>query len=161
MEAIAHAPRLLPRFGHSEQPDDCGKKANAAICAVLALGMIMAKSATDLMQEIIFSAVIDSIDALKSASKGMPNTLLRDVNALHANSTFADLPKELQATISASVRGAFNRLLKEGYSVSPAGAAPPPRAMPPPSAPPKRRPNDTRRPPPRSGGPNRKPPSKG
>jgi hypothetical protein len=78
----------------------------------------MAKSATDVMQEIVFSAVIDSIDALKRASKGMPNTLLRDVNALHANSTFADLPKELQATITASVRAAFNRLLKEGYSVS-------------------------------------------
>lgn len=85
----------------------------------------MAKSATDVMQEIIFSAVIDSVMALKTASKGLPNTLLRDLSAVHPNTTFADLPPELQAAISASVRAAFARLLKEGYSVSAAGTAPP------------------------------------
>jgi hypothetical protein len=79
---------------------------------------IMAKSATEVMQEILYSAVIDSISALRASSKGVPNTLLRDLNALHANTTFADLPKELQAAIGASVRSAFARLLKEGYSVS-------------------------------------------
>jgi hypothetical protein len=79
----------------------------------------MARSATDVMQEIIFSAVIDSIAALKSASRGVPNTLLRDLNSVHANTTFADLPPDLQAAITASVRSAFTRLLKEGYSVSP------------------------------------------
>jgi hypothetical protein len=51
--------------------------------------------------------------------------LLRDIGAIHTNSTFADLPKELQATITASVRSAFNRLLKEGYSVAPRDSAPP------------------------------------
>jgi len=79
----------------------------------------MTKSATDVMQEIIFSAVLDSIAALKTASKGLPNTLLRDLNAIHANTTLADTPAELQAAIAASVRSAFTRLLKEGYSVSP------------------------------------------
>ena len=87
----------------------------------------MTKSATDVMQEIVFAAIVDSLDALKAASKGVPNTLLRDIGAIHTNSTFADLPKELQSTITASVRGAFNRLLKEGYSVAPRDAAPPPR----------------------------------
>lgn len=90
----------------------------------------MVKSATEIMQEIIFAAVVDSLDALKSASKGVPNTLLRDVGAIHTNSTFSDLPKELQSTIMASVRGAFNRLLKEGYSVAPRDAAPPARQSP-------------------------------
>ena len=89
----------------------------------------MPKSATDVMQEIIFSAVIDSIMGLKTASKGLPNTLLRDINAIHANTTFADLPPELQGAITASVRAAFSRLLKEGYSVAAAGA-PPPRTPP-------------------------------
>ena len=84
----------------------------------------MTKSATDVMQEIIFSAVIDSIVALKAASKGVPNTLLRDLNAIHANTTFADLPKDLQATVTGSVRAAFTRLLKEGYTVSSGQAAP-------------------------------------
>lgn len=84
----------------------------------------MTRSATDIMQEIIYAAVIDSIAAMKAASKGVPNTLLRDLNAIHANSTFADLPAELQAAINASVRAAFTRLLKEGYSVSPTSAQP-------------------------------------
>ena len=88
----------------------------------------MTKSATDVMHEIILSAVTESLDALKSASKGMPNTLLRDINAIHPNAAFADLPRELQAAISANVRAAFNRLLKEGYSVS-QGQAAPPRAL--------------------------------
>jgi len=87
----------------------------------------MTKSATDLMQEIIFSAVLDSLAALKSASKGLPNTLLRDINSIHANTTFADLPKEVQSSITSSVRSAFTRLLKEGYSVSTGQPAPPPR----------------------------------
>ncbi len=104
----------------------------------------MSKSATDVMQEIIFAAVIDSIMALKTASKGMPNTLLRDLNAVHANTTFTDLPKELQTTISASVRAAFTRLLKEGYTVS-SGEAPPPRT-PPRNPSPRRDPAEGRRP---------------
>ena len=87
----------------------------------------MTKSATDLMQEIIFSAVLDSLAALKTASKGLPNTLLRDINSIHANTTFADLPKEVQSSIASSVRAAFTRLLKEGYSVSTGQPAPPAR----------------------------------
>lgn len=90
----------------------------------------MPKSATDVMQEVIYAAVIDSIVALKDASRGLPNNLLRDLNAIHANTTFADLPKELQASITASVRAAFTRLLKEGYSVS--SGQPPQRGGPPP-----------------------------
>lgn len=89
----------------------------------------MKKSATDVMQEILFSAVIDGIVALKAASKGMPNTLLRDLNAIHPNATFADLPKELQAAITASVRSAFTRLMKDGYTVTSSELAPP-RAAP-------------------------------
>jgi hypothetical protein len=84
----------------------------------------MKKSATDLMQEILFSAVIDALDAMKARAKGVPNNLLRDLNALHANTAFADLPPELQAAVGASVRGAFAKLLKEGYSVSPGQPAP-------------------------------------
>jgi len=79
----------------------------------------MPKAATDVMQAIIFSAVADAFDALKAASKGVPNTMLRDIQAVHRNATFADLPKELQDAINASVRSAFTQLLKEGYAVAP------------------------------------------
>ena len=79
----------------------------------------MPKAATDVMQAIIFAAVADAFDALKAASKGVPNTMLRDIQAVHRNATFADLPKELQNAINASVRSAFTQLLKEGYAVAP------------------------------------------
>ena len=79
----------------------------------------MARAATDVMQSIIFSAVLDGIAALKRGCGGLPNQLLRDVQAIHPNVTFADLPKELQAQIAESTRAAFTQLLKEGYAVGP------------------------------------------
>ncbi|HYG48265.1 MAG TPA: hypothetical protein VD846_10035 [Allosphingosinicella sp.] len=122
----------------------------------------MKKSATEVMQDIVAAAVLDAIAALKTASKGLPNNLLRDLNAIHANTTFADLPPEVQAAVSASVRGAFSRLQKEGYSVSggePAVPRPPRPGAPAPAAAQHR---PFRRPPPKrdGAGPGR-PPGKG
>src|SRR3954470_9921259 len=77
----------------------------------------MPRAANDVMQSIIFSAVLDGLAALKRGSGGLPNQLLRDVQAIHANVTFADLPKELQDAIAESTRAAFTQLLKEGYAV--------------------------------------------
>lgn len=79
----------------------------------------MQRSANEVMQSILFSAVLDAVAALKGASKGLPNNLLRDVQALHPNTTFADIPRELQDAIVESTRAAFTQLLKEGYAVGP------------------------------------------
>lgn len=79
----------------------------------------MPRSANEVMQSIVFSAILDGLAALKTASKGLPNQLLRDVQAIHPNVTFADLPKELQDAIAESTRTAFTQLLKEGYAVGP------------------------------------------
>ena len=79
----------------------------------------MQKAANDVMQSIIFSAIIDAVAALKRASGGLPNQLLRDVQAIHPNVTLADLPKELQEQIAETTRSAFTGLLKEGYAVGP------------------------------------------
>ena len=79
----------------------------------------MQKAANDVMQSVIFSAIIDAVAALKRASGGLPNQLLRDVQAIHSNITLADLPKELQDQIAESTRSAFTSLLKEGYAVGP------------------------------------------
>jgi hypothetical protein len=123
---------------------------------------VMTKSATDLMQEIVVSSLIDAVAALRTASKGVPNAMLRDIQAIGPNSGFGDLPRELQTSIQESVRQAFNRLLKEGYSVSPGRPAPPP-ARPRPQGP-GGRPSGSPRPPqnrngPRPGGDrNRRPP---
>jgi len=84
----------------------------------------MPRAATDVMQSVIFSAVLDAVAALKAGSGGLRNNLLRDVQAIHPNVTFADLPKALQDAIAASTRTAFTQLLKEGYSVAPRDTAP-------------------------------------
>ena len=79
----------------------------------------MPRAANDVMQSIIFAAVLDGLAALKRGSGGLPNQLLRDVQAIHPNVTFADLPKELQGALAQSTRAAFTQLLKEGYAVGP------------------------------------------
>jgi hypothetical protein len=45
--------------------------------------------------------------------------MLRDLQTVHRNTTFADLPKAVQDSIAQSVRAAFTQLLKEGYAVGP------------------------------------------
>lgn len=105
----------------------------------------MQRAATEVMEGIILSAVIEAVTALKAASGGLPNNLLREVQSVHPNTTFADLPKELQDSIRSSVRSAFTQLLKDGYSVS---AAQPGQGRPT-SAPPRR---EHRGPPPPRGG---------
>jgi len=104
----------------------------------------MKKSATDVMQEALFAAVVDAIVALTTRAQGLPNTLVREVNAIHPNTAFGDLPKELQAAITASTRAALTRLMKEGYTVASKDAPPPPRPAPGPSGAP--RPFDRGRP---------------
>ena len=79
----------------------------------------MQRPANEVMQAIIFSAVVEAVEALKRASGGLPNQLLRDVQAIHRNVTFADLPKELQDAIVETTRTAFTQLLKDGYAVGP------------------------------------------
>jgi len=71
------------------------------------------------MQSILLSAVIDALEAMKAASGGVPNNVLRDLQSVHRNTTFADLPKSVQDSITQSVRAAFTQLLKEGYAVGP------------------------------------------
>jgi hypothetical protein len=105
------------------------------------------------MQSMIFSAVLDAVAALKRASGGLPNQLLRDVQAIHPNVTFADLPKELQDAIAESTRAAFTQLLKEGYAVGPRQQMQQTRPMD--RVPERQRPTTDRRGPPRGGRPPR------
>jgi hypothetical protein len=116
----------------------------------------MARAANDVMQSIIFSAILEGLAALKRASGGLPNQLLRDVQAIHPNVTFADLPKELQDQIAESTRAAFTSLLKEGYAVGPRQQMQATRPMD--RVPERQRTNDRRGPP---RGPCRGPPSGG
>jgi len=121
----------------------------------------MTRSATEVMEHVLVAAVLDALGALRAASGGMPNALLRDLQAIHANTTFADLPKEVRASVQASVRAAFRELQKEGYAVGPAAAIARPAATgrEPPRHPhgrgPQHRKGPGGRPPPKSGGPRR------
>jgi hypothetical protein len=107
----------------------------------------MAKSATDTVHDIINAAVVDAIVALKRASAGLPNALLRDINAIHENTAFDDLPQAVQSAVAASVRAAFTKLQKDGYvvaearSVQAAPARPEPRPSGSPSSGGQRRPS--------------------
>lgn len=89
----------------------------------------MQRAASDVMQSVILSAVIDALEAMKAASKGVPNLVLRDLQSVHRNTTFADLPKAVQDSIAQSVRAAFTQLLKEGYAVGPKQAVQQSRPM--------------------------------
>jgi hypothetical protein len=79
----------------------------------------MQRPANEVMQAIIFSAVVEAMEALKRASGGLTNQLLRHVQAIHRNVTFAALPKDLQDAIVETTRTAFTQLLKDGYAVGP------------------------------------------
>ena len=81
----------------------------------------MTKAASDVMQDVLIDAVVEAVEALKAGSGGLPNNLLRDLQAIHRNAAFTDLPKALQDSIAQSVRSAFNQLLREGYAVGPKG----------------------------------------
>jgi hypothetical protein len=121
----------------------------------------MPRAANEVMQSVLFSAVLDAVAALKTASKGLPNQMVRDLQAIHPNVTFADLPKEVQDAIAASTRSAFTQLLKEGYAVGPREQQQASRPMD--RVPERQRPSrpsgprGERRGPPRDGGPGRGP----
>lgn len=78
----------------------------------------MPKSATDVMHDILATTAIDVAVAIKRIEGGLPNAVVRALGAIHANTTFADLPKEVRDAVDTSVRAAFNRLLKEGYVIA-------------------------------------------
>lgn len=78
----------------------------------------MARSATEVMHDVIAAAVVDAVGALKSGAGNLPNTILRDLGAIHANTAVADLPEAVRKAIENSVREAFTKLLREGYQVS-------------------------------------------
>ena len=107
----------------------------------------MPKAAADVVRSVLFSAVIDAIEALRAASKGLPNNMLRDLQSIHRNTAFEDLPKEVQDSIAKSVHSAFGELLKEGYAVGPRAAVQQSRPMDRVPERERRGPNDRRGPP--------------
>jgi len=123
----------------------------------------MAKSATDIVQDVINAAVVDAIVALKDASQGVPNALIRDLASIHANTAFGDLPPAVQKAVAASVRNAFAQLRKDGYVIAEAKSVLPtaPRPAPPGASGRGGRPPRRDAPKPGGGGVRRPPPGRG
>jgi hypothetical protein len=119
----------------------------------------MARSATDIIQDVINAAVVDAIVALREASQGLPNALMRDLASIHANTAFGDLPPAVQKAVAASVRNAFAQLQKDGYVVAQAKGVLPPTPRPGPHPGANRTDRGPRRGPPKSGP--RRPPQGG
>lgn len=121
----------------------------------------MAKSATDIIQDVINAAVVDAIVALKDASQGLPNALMRDLAAIHANTAFGDLPEAVQKAVAASVRNAFTQLRKDGYVIAEAKSVVSSQPRPAPVSLVNRNDRGPRRGPPKPGGGGRRPPAGG
>jgi hypothetical protein len=117
----------------------------------------MAKSATDIVQDVINTAVVDAIQALKEASQGLPNALIRDLASIHANTAFGDLPSAVQKAVAASVRNAFSQLQRNGYVIAEAKSVLPTAPRPAPAGPAARADRGPRRATPKPGGPRRPP----
>jgi len=117
----------------------------------------MARSATDIVQSVINAAVVDAIVALREASQGLPNALVRDLASIHANTAFDDLPPAIQKSVAASVRNAFAQLQKDGYVVAEAKSVLPSSPRPAPNRNTGRTDHTPRRGPPKSNGPRRPP----
>jgi hypothetical protein len=77
----------------------------------------MSKSANEIVQEALFSSLIEAVTALKAG--GTPNTILRDLSAIHANTSMDSLPDGVQKALQAGVRDTMARLQKEGYVIAP------------------------------------------
>jgi hypothetical protein len=83
------------------------------------------KSATQVIQEALFASLCDAIMAFRDGSGGIPNVLLRELTAVNVNATMDTLPEGVQRAIRASAHNMFNRLAREGYSIT--GDISPPR----------------------------------
>ena len=88
------------------------------------------KSATEVLQDALFSAFLNGIDALKNNAGGLPNNIVRDVNTMHSNTTFESLPEAIQKAIKQSTQDTLRRLNKEGLAVSERTYAKAPRVTP-------------------------------
>lgn len=117
----------------------------------------MARSATDIVQNVINAALVDAIVALKEASQGLPNALVRDLASIHANTAFDDLPPAVQKSVAASVRNAFSQLQKDGYVIAEAKSVLASSSRPAPTANSGRTDRTPRHGAPKSGGPRRPP----
>lgn len=88
------------------------------------------RSATEIVNEALTAAMLDAVAAWKASAGGLTNVLARELGAVHVNAAASDLPPEVRAALTASVRDLFQRLLKEGYVVTKgSGTAPAPRPL--------------------------------
>lgn len=76
-------------------------------------------SANEVLRAAIFSAFCAGVEACRQNAGGAPNVLVRDLSAIHSNTSFSDLPEAVQKALRDSTDQTFRKLLQAGYSVVP------------------------------------------
>lgn len=74
------------------------------------------KSAKECMKDAMLAALVETLGALRK--ENVDNALIREVKAIHGNTTFNDLPECARTALHNSVDAAFARLSTEGYVVT-------------------------------------------
>jgi hypothetical protein len=69
----------------------------------------------EVMNEAMLSAVVDVLNTLRN--NNVDNAFLRETKAIHGNTTFADLPSTVRASLIHSSNVAIVKLGAAGYSV--------------------------------------------
>ena len=75
-------------------------------------------SSRELMQQIVVRSVIEAVQGMKAANAN-DNTLLRELKALHGNTTMEDLPDHLKKLVNELTQSMFGYMNRNGYVLVP------------------------------------------
>lgn len=71
------------------------------------------------MQEIVSRSAIALVEASRKANRDNDNLVLREMKALHSNTTFGDLPEHLQKAVIEVANSMFGYVNHNGYVLIP------------------------------------------
>lgn len=74
------------------------------------------KSFKTVVREAMFNSLVKSVEAIKS--NNVDNGVVRDCKALHANTTFEDLPNYTKTALNQAVDNFLTKLIAEGYTIT-------------------------------------------
>lgn len=76
-------------------------------------------SSRQLMEEIVARAAIALLEESKRANSGNDNLILRELKALHGNTTTQDLPEHLQKAVKTIADSMFGYINHQGFVLVP------------------------------------------
>lgn len=76
-------------------------------------------SSRQALEEVLLRGHVELIKATRRGTKNNPNIFLREVAALHDNTTKADIPDYLKRSLAENTTSLLNWLHKEGFVLVP------------------------------------------